>query len=172
MKKQIPTFEEAMNAASLWCKAWDDGELSDEVLADRVFELLETKNGARGFFVISLSSDSALMDRLPDPLVFKLRASGEPIIDITTKNLAMSSAMELHHHQNQNLGQEAISGRIKQRCIELLKLLEPNFVKIKLENLLLALQEEGKDADFFNKYNYDNEQKKAIEISINSVAES
>ena len=49
MRKKSPSFEEAINAASLWCTAWEQGELSDEVLADRVSELLETRNGSRGF---------------------------------------------------------------------------------------------------------------------------
>ena len=172
MKRQNPSFEEAMNAASLWCTAWEEGELSDEVLADRVFELLKTKAGARGFFAISLSSDSALMDRLPDTLIFQLRASGEAIVDITAKNLAMSTAMEIHHIRNKNTEQKAGSERIKQRCIELLRLLEPNSVKTRLENLLQATkQDKGIDVEFLNRWNYDNEQKKAIEISINSVAE-
>ena len=43
MKKQNPSFEEAMNAAAIWCTAWENGELSDEVLADRIDELLESE---------------------------------------------------------------------------------------------------------------------------------
>ncbi len=172
MKKQTPSFEEAMNAASLWCNAWDSGELSDEVLADRVFELLKTKDGARGFFAISLSSDSPLMDRIPESLIFQLRESGEAIIDITAKNLAMSSAMELHHQRNKNLELKTRSERIKQRCIELLKLLEPNSVKEKIESLLQATKGKGKDVDFLDRWKYDNDQKKAIAISINLIAEN
>ena len=50
-----PTFKQAINASMLWCNAWENEELSDEVLADRVAELLATRDGARGFFVIMLS---------------------------------------------------------------------------------------------------------------------
>ena len=39
MNKLNPSFEEAINAASLWCTAWEKDELSDEVLAERVAEL-------------------------------------------------------------------------------------------------------------------------------------
>ena len=69
------TFEEAMNAAMHWCDAWEKGELSDEVISDRVAELLSTREGVRGFFAISLSIDCPLIDRLPDPLLMQLRAS-------------------------------------------------------------------------------------------------
>ncbi len=172
MKKQTPNFEEAINAASLWCKAWEEGELSDEVLADRVSELLETINGARGFFVISLSSDSPLMDRLPDALIFQLRRSGEIVVDLTAKNLVMSTAMTVHHQRNNNLEEGLQSNKIKRRCQELLRLLEPNSVKRRLESFLKATQGEGKDIDFFNHWKYDEAQIQEIASAINSIAEN
>ena len=171
MKKQNPSFEEAMSAASLWCSAWEAGELSDEVLADRVSELLETKNGARGFFVISLSSDSPLMDRFPDALMFQLRKAGKNIVDITAKNLAMSSAMELTHKRNKSPDQQVRSQKIRRRCIELLRLLDTFSVKERLEQLLCATQGKGKDVDFLKRWEYDDEQMKAIARAINLVAE-
>ncbi|AAQ00400.1 MULTISPECIES: hypothetical protein [Prochlorococcus] len=172
MDKQTPSFEEAMNAASLWCNAWEEGELSDEVLADRVAELVETINGARGFFVISLSSNSPLMDRLPEALIFRLRAAGDSVIDLTIRNLAMSTAMSLHHERDKNLEQKYNSEQIKRRCIELLRLLEPNSVKEKIEQLIQSISGEGCYGDFLKRWGYDEEQKKAIISSINSIVEN
>ena len=172
MKRQKPSFEEAMNAASLWCTAWEEGELSDEVLADRVSDLLETSNGARGFFVISLSSDSPLMDRLPEALIFQLRKAGELAVDLTAKNLAMSTAMSLHHQRNKDFEQQARSKKIQHRCLDLLKVLNPYSVKERLESLLQATQGKGPDVDFLTRWNYDNEQKKEIASEINSIAEN
>lgn len=40
------------------------------------------------------------MDRFPDALIFQLRSSGDIIVDLTVKNLAMSSAMVITHHDN------------------------------------------------------------------------
>ena len=80
MSTKEPSFEQAMNAAMIWGKAWENGELSDEVLADRVSELLVSRNGVRGFFAISLSSDCPLMDRLPEPLLMQLRGSGKRVL--------------------------------------------------------------------------------------------
>ena len=172
MREEKPSFEQAMNASLLWCNAWDNEELSDEVLADRVAELIKTPEGARGFLVISLSSNGPLMDRLPEPLVLELRAAGELIIELSIKNLAMSSAMAIHHHRNQDIDQQERSERITTRCRELLRLLEPNGVKSKLEMLLNALEGEGDDVNFVNRWGYDNEQKIAIATSLNSVPES
>ena len=172
MSKKTPNFEQAMNVAMLWCKDWEEGNLSDEVLADRVAELIKSKEGARGFFVISLSSDCPLMDRLPEPVVYQLRKAGEPIVDLTTKNLAMSSAMAVLHKRNQNTTSLSSSIRITERCIELLKFLEPNSVKKNLENLLEGTQSKKSANNFFKRWNYDDEQKIAIAKSINAVADS
>ncbi|MEB3183965.1 MAG: hypothetical protein VKN15_06205, partial [Cyanobacteriota bacterium] len=90
-----PSFPQAMEIASHWLALWEAGELSDEVLADRVAELVASRDGARGFFVVSLSGDSPLLDRLPEPLLLQLRAAGEGVVDLTARNLAMSTAMAL-----------------------------------------------------------------------------
>lgn len=44
------SFTQAINISALWCKEWEDDLLSEEVLADRIAELIKTKNGLRGFF--------------------------------------------------------------------------------------------------------------------------
>ncbi len=172
MKKKNPSFQEALNAASLWCDAWQKEELSDEVLADRIAELLETKIGARAFFVISLSSESALLDRIPEPLLVQLSKAAEIVVDLTVRNLAMSSAMSLHHKRNKNHEMHSSSERIKRRCIDLLKILDTNSVKKRVEILLSATQGEGSDTVFLERWNYDNEQKAAIKESIYSIAQN
>ena len=171
MNKQKPSFEEAMNVAMLWCNSWEEGNISDEVLADRVAELIETKEGARGFFVISLSSDSPLLDRLPDPLIFQLRKTGENIVELTVKNLAMSSAMALQHKKNEDFQHQSKSERITSRCIFLLRLLEPYLVKKHLENMLAATEGRGKLVNFLDRWEYTKEQIVAISENIHSVAE-
>jgi len=172
MSLKEPTFEQALNAAMLWCNAWERGELSDEILAERVSELLASREGGRGFFVISLTSDSPLMDRLPDPLVLKLREAGETVIDLAVRNLAMSSAMALHHQRQEDETKQIGSERITARCLDLLRLLDPKKVKKRLETLLEATKGEGVDVAFLERWGYDNQQKLAIASSIYAVAES
>ncbi|MGA0989569.1 MAG: hypothetical protein ACO3SX_07985, partial [Vulcanococcus sp.] len=71
-----PTFQQAMEITAQWLGLWENGELSDEVIGDRVSELVASRDGARGFFVVSLAGDCPLMDRLPDPVVLALRQAG------------------------------------------------------------------------------------------------
>ncbi len=169
MNEQKPTFKEAMQASIIWCKSWENDEISDEVISDRIGELIKTVEGARGFFVVSLSIDCPLMDRFPDALIFKLRSSGEIVVDLTVKNLAMSSAMVITHRNNKD-PQEIQSERIKIRCIELLKQLDSAQVKKRLDLLLDATKGNGTDLKFLNKWDYNDEQIKAISESIYEVA--
>ena len=169
MNEQKPTFKEAMEATMIWCKSWENDEISDEVISDRIGELIKTVEGARGFFVVSLSIDCPLMDRFPDALIFQLRSSRDIVIDLTVKNLAMSSAIVITHQKN-NDSQEIQSERIKIRCIELLKLLDSNAVKKRLDVLLEATKGNGTDLKFLDRWGYNDEQITAISESIYKVA--
>ena len=158
-----------MEATMIWCKSWENDEISDEVISDRIGELIKSMEGARGFFVVSLSIDCPLMDRFPDALIFQLRSSGEIVVDLTVKNLAMSSAMIITHRKNKD-PQESRSERIKIRCIELLKLLDSTQVKTRLDVLLEATNGNGEDLKFLNRWGYNDEQINAISESIYEVA--
>ena len=169
---KAPNFQQAMEISARWIKQWDQDEISDEVIADRVAELVESRDGARGFFVISLAGDSALMDRLPEPLVVQLRSCGAGIVDLTVRNLAMSAAMMVHHRQQLDEVQAAGSERVNLRCTELLRQLEPNAVKARLERLLAAASNnQGEDVAFLDRWGYNSVQKAAIQTAIEAVAE-
>jgi hypothetical protein len=61
---------------------------------------------------------------------------------------------------------------VQARCTELLRLLEPDAVKQRLETLLAAAsQGEGDDVAFLDRWGYDAEQRQAIAAAIEAVAE-
>jgi hypothetical protein len=166
-----PTFQQAMEIMAQWLGFWENGELSDEVLGDRVAEMVASRDGARGFFVVSLAGDSPLMDRLPDPVVLALRQAGDGVVDLSVRNLAMSTAMALHHQRNGDAGQQGGSERVQLRCTELLRLLEPGAVKERLETLLEATSGRGDDVVFLDRWGYDADQRAAIADAVLAVAE-
>jgi hypothetical protein len=167
-----PSFPQAMEIAAQWLGLWEHGELSDEVLADRVGELVASRDGARGFFVVALAGDCPLMDRLPEPLVIALRTAGAGVVDLTTRNLAMSTAMALHHGRSGDEAQRGGSERVAARCHELLRLLEPTAVRDRLETLLAATGGEGDDVAFLDRWGYDIEQRQAIAAAVLAVADA
>lgn len=165
------TFQDAIAQSAEWIRLWDAEELSDDVLADDVGRLVRDREGARGFFVASLTGESPLMDRLPEPLVQALRLAGEGVVDLTVRNLAMSSAMSVQHNRNQD--PELLEGslRVQGRCLELLKQLNPQLVKERLEKMLMGLQSQGDDEQFLKKWGYDIEQRQAIKKALLAVPE-
>ena len=113
------------------------------------------------------------MDRLPDPVVGQLRKAGKNIVDITVRNLAMSSAMVIVHKRNNDASQKESSERVACRCVELLRLLDPYQVKTRIEVLLLAVSENiGEDVNFINKWKYDEEQLEFIKNNILQIADN
>ncbi len=177
-----PSFPQAMEIAAQWIGLWEAGELSDEVLADRVGELVASRDGARGFFVVGLTGEAPLLDRLPEPLVAALRQAGPGVVDLTARNLAMSTAMVLHHRRSGDRDHQAGSERVQLRSTELLRQLEPGAVKQRLESLLAAAAAPGsvdggsdgavaEDRAFLDRWGYDAEQRLAITVAIEAVAD-
>ena len=173
MADQQPTFQQAMEITAAWLQQWENEEISDEVLADRIGEIVASRDGARGFFVVSLAGDSALMDRMPDAVAGQLRSAGRGVVDLSVRNLAMSTAMALQHRRRGDVTQQAGSERVSVRCTELLRLLDPALVKERLEQLLAAsLDNQGEDVAFLEKWGYDSEQRRAISNNVYAVADS
>ena len=111
------SFIQAINISAQWCKEWSEDFLSEEVLSDRVAELIKTKNGLRGFFAYALSDrDCLLLDPLPFSLIFKLNEGGDAVVDIVVKNLIMSSAQIIIHRRDNNHEYEITSDNISDRC--------------------------------------------------------
>jgi len=167
---QDPSFIQSINISKDWCKDWDDDLLSDEVLADRIKELIKSKNGTRGFFAYALSdSKCTLLDKLPSSLIFTLRERGDHIVEITIKNLFMSSAQMLNHQKDKNFEYAERSNNISDRCINLLRELDTKLVTKKVNKMLLEIDNMGNSFD--NKIKYNAEQKDFIREKVNEIAQ-
>ena len=108
------SFTQAINVSAKWCKEWGEDLLSEEVLADRIAELIKTRNGLRGFFAYALSDkDCFLLDKLPFALIYKLNEGGDAVTEIVVKNLIMSSAQIIIHRRDNNHEYEITSENIQ-----------------------------------------------------------
>ena len=167
---QDPSFIQSINITNDWCKDWDDELLSDEVLADRIKELIKTKNGIRGFFAYALSdSKCTLLDKLPTSIIFILRERGVDVVEITIKNLFMSSAQILNHQKAKNVEYAERSNNISERCINLLKELDTKLVTKEINKMLSEIDNMGNSFD--NKVKYTTEQKNFIREKVNEIAQ-
>ncbi len=164
------SFIQAINISAKWCKEWGEGLLSDEVLADRIAELIKTKNGLRGFFAYALSDkDCFLLDKLPFALMFKLNEGGDDVVEIVVKNFIMSTAQIISHQRESNHENEITSENISDRCKDILRLLETKLVTKTINKVLKELDNMGNSFD--NSIKYDSEQKEFIKKQILDIAQ-
>ena len=164
------SFTQAINISAQWCKEWGDELLSDEVLADRVAELIKTKNGLRGFFAYTLSdNDCYLLDKLPFSVVFKLQEGGNDVVEVVTKNLIMSSAQIVVHTRENNVPYKSKSENISERCKSILRVLETKLVKKTINHIIKDLDNLGNSFD--NSKKYDAKQKEFIKHQIFDIAQ-
>ena len=134
------SFTQALNISAQWCKEWGEDLLSEEVLADRIAELIKTRNGLRGFFAYALSDkDCFLLDKLPFSLIYKLNEGGDAVTDLVVKNLIMSSAQIIIHRRDNNHEYELTSENISDRCKAILRLLETKSVSKSVNQVLRNL---------------------------------
>ena len=164
------SFTQAINISAQWCKEWGEDILSAEVLADRIAELIKTRNGMRGFFAYALSDkDCFLLDKLPFSLMFKLNEGGDPVVEIVLKNLIMSSAQIIIHRRDNNHEYEIISENISDRCKAILRLIETNLVTKSVNQVLIDLDNMGNSFD--SSVKYDSEQKDFIKKQILEITQ-
>jgi len=164
------SFTQAINISAKWCKEWGEDLLSEEVLADRIAELIKTKNGLRGFFAYALSDkDCLLLDKLPFSLIFKLNEGRDIVVEIVVKNLIMSTAQIIIHQRDKNHEYEISSEIISERCKNILKLLETKLVTKTINQVLKDLDNMGNSFD--SSIKYDSEQKEFIKKQILEIAQ-
>ena len=164
------SFTQAINISAKWCKEWGEDLLSEEVLADRIAELIKKKNGLRGFFAYALSDkDCLLLDKLPFSLIFKFNESGDAVVEIVVKNLIMSSAQIIIHRRDNNHEYQKTSENISDRCKAILRLLETKSVTKSVNQVLRDLDEMGNSFD--NSIKYNSEQKEFIKKQFLDIAQ-
>ena len=164
------SFTQAINISAQWCKEWEEELLSEEVLADRVAELIKTKNGLRGFFAYALSDqDCYLLDKLPFSVVFKLQEGGNDVVEIVVKNLIMSSAQIVVHLREKNFEYKSNSENISERCKNILRTLETKLVANAINQIIKNLDNLGNSFD--NSKKYDDKQKEFIKHQILDIAQ-
>lgn len=139
-----------------------------EISASEIAQLVQTEDGARGFFVTYLTSDIAIADSPTQEIIQGLRSHSEIVSELLIKNLAMSTAQELYHHRRQHEEMAKSSQRVQERTVRLIKLLNLDLVDEKSQQLVATINaDSGSYQAFLERWNYDAEQKQAIKAAIN-----
>jgi hypothetical protein len=139
-----------------------DGD--DVVQSQAIAALLQTANGARGFFVAFLTGASPLADAPTAGILRALRSAPATVADLMTKNLAMATAMQLTHAANGDREQAAGSARVQARSRTLIAALQLPVLQTQLQRLLDSTRHDGGEyQEFLTRWGYDAEQRQAIQ---------
>lgn len=157
------TFEAAIELTQSLLSAIEGDRLSQPEIEQAVASLVKTSNGARGFFVTYLTDDRDLADRPSPGVLDALRQAPEIVAELLVKNLAMSSAMVVHHSRHHNAQMAAGSARVQRRSRHLIQTLQMPACQTAIEQILESLGTgEGEYEEFFQRWGYDEEQKEAM----------
>ncbi len=139
-----------------------------KISASEIAQLVQTEDGARGFFVTYLTSELAIADNPSEEIINGLRSQSEVVSELLVKNLAMSAAQELYHRRRQDENMASSSGRVQERTARLIKLLNLDLMSDKLQQMIASIDGDGSYRAFLERWNYDTEQKQAIKTAINN----
>ena len=154
------TFEEAISYTENLLKRGDVEELQ---LESEISTLVQTSNGARGFFVCFLTGEWQLADNPSSGIIKALQSEPEAIAELLVKNLAMSTAIAIVHQRSGNIEQAQGSMRVAKRTallMEKVDLVEVRTIAAQMQNS--ASTNTGEYVSFLEKWGYDVEQKQAI----------
>ena len=166
------SFPEAIAFTQSLMEKITAGKLQETEIQEQVTSLVSSQNGARGFFVTYLTSDSALADNPSPGVIQALQTSPDVVSDLLVKNVAMSAAMAITHRRNQDETAAQGSDRVKRRTINLIQQLNMDTVNQELEALKVSVNsEQGSYQEFLNRWGYDNEQKQVINHAITELLE-
>ncbi|GAB4133903.1 MAG: hypothetical protein Fur0046_05130 [Cyanobacteria bacterium J069] len=164
------SFEQAIALTQDLMAQMEAGTLSAVEEERAIAALVASENGARGFFVTYLTSDSALADAPSEAVVKALQSSPETVAELLVKNVAMSSAMAIAHRRNQNEDMAQGSERVSSRTADLIRRVSLPLVSEKAQQLRDSAQTgAGVYADFLNRWHYDDEQRTVIQAALSDI---
>lgn len=157
------TFEAAIAQTQALLDQIEQQSLSDAELEAAIAQLVQTQNGARGFFVTYLPDPRAIADQPAPAVVSALQSAPDTVAELMVKNAAMSSAMAIAHRRNQNEDLAQGSDRVRSRSLALIEKLQLPQIHEKA----IALRESavtgiGDYQAFLDRWGYDAEQRQVI----------
>lgn len=163
----VPTdisFEQGIEQAQTLITARINQEINAQEFAQGVGFLVQSDNGARGFFVTYLTLDDELADQPDEFLINALQSSPEIVSELLVKNLVMSTAMGITHRRNQDETLAQGSDQVQRRTQGLITQLTLPAIGTKAQELSRnAGGEMGTYSDFLDRWGYDLEQKQAMQ---------
>jgi hypothetical protein len=158
------SFPDAIEMTKTLVDRLEAGTVTEADIEAVVTSLVQSHNGARGFFVGYLTNPSKIVDKPSEAIIRALKSAPDIVSDLLVKNLAMSAAMTIVHRRNNDLDLMESSAMVCQRSDRTIEKLESETIVELLEDLLQTIVEgKGSYQDFLERWGYDREQLQVIE---------
>jgi hypothetical protein len=157
------SFEQAIGLTQSLLEQQFQGNVTESELTETIRALVQTENGARGFFVTFLSDDRPEIDPLLPIVTPGLNAAPEIVSPLLVKNLSMSTAMAIAHRRQQHEALAQGSDRVRSRTLQILQSLQLPQIRAEADKLAVSLRTGAGDyRAFLDRWGYDAEQRQAI----------
>ncbi len=164
------SFEEAITFTQTFLSLLETEELTESEIKTIITQLVQSENGARGFFVTYLTDQRPLGDRPSPGIITGLQTSPAVVSELLVKNIAMSTAMAITHHRNNNEAMGNSSQRVRSRSLNLSQQLQLSQIKEYAQHLYdSAKNGTGNYQSFLERWGYDDEQKQAIQTTLEEM---
>ncbi|MCU0549682.1 MAG: hypothetical protein MUC48_10075 [Leptolyngbya sp. Prado105] len=160
------SFEAAIELTQSLLSEVEQGHILEPELERIITALVQTENGARGFFVTYLSDEREWMDKITAHVVSGLLPAQDKVADLLTKNLAMSTAMIITHTRNQKLELVEGSAIVQRRTNALIRHMRSRDVDRRLMELKTSIAQKGEYSSFLDRWKYDADQRHAISRAV------
>jgi hypothetical protein len=166
-------FDEAINLTQTFIAKLKNNELTADKILEFVSELVQTPNGARGFFVTYLTAPDPICDDPHPEIITALQTHPEIVAELLVKNLAMSTAQQLYHQRRTDREMAASSAMVATRTTKIIQELDLPQIQVMCRELVASdLNGAGAYAEFLTRWGYDEEQKKAIDRVLIALVDS
>jgi hypothetical protein len=160
-------FAAAIELTQQFVLQLQDGALTPEQVESFVTDLVATQEGARGFFVGYLTNGLAVVDKVHPGIILGLEAHPAVVADLLVKNLAMSTAQNLHFLRENQADMAANSATVAKRSRQLIDALQMPEIKVIAQQIIDAIRTgTGDYVEFLERWGYDSEQKGAIDKAL------
>jgi hypothetical protein len=156
-------FDEAIDLTQSFLTQLKQNQLTSSQILDFVSELIQTANGARGFFVTYLTAPDPICDAPQPEIIAAIAAHPEIAADLLVKNVAMSTAQQLYHQRQNNAEMVSSSATVAARTTKIIHQLNLPQIQNMCRELVDTIDTgSGSYAEFLTRWGYDDEQKQSI----------
>jgi hypothetical protein len=158
-----PTFEQAIDLSQSLLLQAELRQIPAAKVAESAGDLLQTHDGARGFFVVYLTQNYTLTSEMTTAIAQAVQANPDTVAELLVKNLVMSSAMVLTHQRQNHPDLAESSQRVRSRTAELISQIQLPAVQTEAQKLTESINTGAGDyAHFLERWGYDLEQRQAM----------